>query len=153
MPLRHRHGYPAALHRGLPAAMHKTTQEFPYQHKHPRQGYAPHPAHIRQIRGRQAFKGRRTWFLSYSSPSRSPDPHHLAVLTRPGFVRAAPTHPGTSRGRLPSASPPCCDRVSGEGLSPPLEQQRLTAHVPQVLTIAHRRTVTPPIIMTDADAE
>ena len=28
----------------------------------------------------------------YSFPSRSPDPHHLAVLTRPGFVRAAPTH-------------------------------------------------------------
>jgi len=27
----------------------------------------------------------------YSFPSRSPDPHHLAVLTRPGFVRAAPT--------------------------------------------------------------
>jgi hypothetical protein len=43
------------------------------------------------------------------------------VLTRPGFVRAAPTHPGTSRSRLPSAPPPCCDRVSGEGLSPPLE--------------------------------
>ncbi len=29
-----------------------------------------------------------------------------AVLARPGFVRAAPTHPGTFRGRLPSASPP-----------------------------------------------
>jgi hypothetical protein len=43
------------------------------------------------------------------------------VLTRPGFVRAAPTLSGTSRSRLPSAPPPCCDRVSGEGLSPPLE--------------------------------
>jgi hypothetical protein len=32
-------------------------------------------------------------FLSYSSPSRSPDPNHLAVLARPGFVRAAPTLP------------------------------------------------------------
>jgi hypothetical protein len=30
-------------------------------------------------------------FLTYSSPSRSPDPDHLAVLARPGFVRAAPT--------------------------------------------------------------
>lgn len=35
------------------------------------------------------MKGRKRRFLSYSFPSRSPDPHHLAVLTRPGFVRAA----------------------------------------------------------------
>jgi hypothetical protein len=31
------------------------------------------------------------------------------VLTHPGFVRAAPTLPGTSRIRLPSASPSRCD--------------------------------------------
>ena len=43
------------------------------------------------------------------------------MLTRPGFVRAAPTLSGTSRIGLPSAPPPCCDRVGGEGLSPPLE--------------------------------
>jgi len=67
-------------------------------------------------------------FLTYSSPSRLPDPDHLAVLARPGFVRAAPTLPDTTRVGLPSASPPCCDRISGEGLSPPLEPQRLTAH-------------------------
>ena len=36
-------------------------------------------------------------FLAYSSPARSPDPGHLAVLARPGFVRAAPTLPGTTR--------------------------------------------------------
>jgi hypothetical protein len=67
-------------------------------------------------------------FLTYSSPSRTPDPNHLAVLARPGFVRAAPTLPGTTRFRLPPASPPCCDRISGEGFSPPLDPQRLTAH-------------------------
>src|SRR4051795_8711834 len=49
-------------------------------------------------------------FLAYSSPSRLPDPHHLAVLARPGFVRAAPTLPGTTRIRLPSAPPTCYDR-------------------------------------------
>jgi fermentation-respiration switch protein FrsA (DUF1100 family) len=43
------------------------------------------------------------------------------VLARPGFVGAAPALPGASRLRLPPASPPCCDRASGEGLSPPLE--------------------------------
>ncbi|WP_322770283.1 hypothetical protein, partial [Frankia sp. Cr1] len=49
-------------------------------------------------------------FLAYSSPTRSPNPHHLAVLTRPGFVRAAPALPGTTRIRLPSATPAYCDR-------------------------------------------
>ena len=43
-------------------------------------------------------------FRAYSSRSRSPDPHHLTVLTRPGLVGAAPTLPGTSRIRLPPAS-------------------------------------------------
>jgi hypothetical protein len=43
----------------------------------------------------------------------SPCPRHLAVLTRPGFVGAAPAIPGASRTRPPPASPPCCDRVSG----------------------------------------
>jgi len=74
-------------------------------------------------------------FLTYSSPSRSPDPNHLAVLARPGFVRAAPTLPGTTWFRLPPASPPCCDRISGEGFSPPLDPQRLTAHA---RSAAHR---------------
>jgi hypothetical protein len=67
-------------------------------------------------------------FLAYSSPSRLPDPAHPVVLDRPVVVRAAPTLPGTTRIRLPSAPLSCCDRISGEGLSPPLEPQRLTAH-------------------------
>src|SRR5688572_11732125 len=60
-------------------------------------------------------------FLAYSSPSRLPNPDHLAVLARPGFVGAAPTLPGTTRLRLPPAPPSCCDKISGEGPSPPLE--------------------------------
>ena len=43
------------------------------------------------------------------------------MLAHPGFVRAAPTLPGTSRVGLPSAPPPCCDRDSDEGLPPPFE--------------------------------
>src|SRR6478672_8678620 len=67
-------------------------------------------------------------FLAYSSPSRSPNPNHLAVLARPGFVRAAPATPGTTRIRLASAPPSCCDRISDVGLSPPFESLRFTAH-------------------------
>jgi hypothetical protein len=51
-------------------------------------------------------------FLAYSSPSRLPDPDHLAVLARPGFVRAAPALSVITRIRLPSAPPPCCDRAA-----------------------------------------
>ena len=39
------------------------------------------------------MKGRKRRFLSYSFPSCSPDPHHLAVLARSGFVRAASCPP------------------------------------------------------------
>jgi hypothetical protein len=39
----------------------------------------------------------------------SPRARHLAVLTHPGFVGAAPTLTDTSRLRLPPASTDCCD--------------------------------------------
>src|SRR6476620_6826536 len=81
-------------------------------------------------------------FLAYSSPSRSPNPNHLAVLARPGFVRAAPALPGTTRIRLPSAPPSCCDRISDVGLSPPFESLRFTAHprsAPHLCILGPRR--------------
>jgi len=66
----------------------------------------------------------------FYAPSRSPDPPHLAVLERPGFVRTASALPGTTRIRLLSYSN-LLRQAAGEGLSPPLEPQRLTAHVEQ----------------------
>jgi hypothetical protein len=65
-------------------------------------------------------------FLAYSSPSRSPNPRHLTVLTRPGFVRAAPTLPGTLR--LPSATLTCCDRPTVQVFHLHSINKRLTAH-------------------------
>lgn len=100
MSQRHRHRYAAVLPHGLPDSKRRPSREFPA----PQNGYAPHPAQIRQKRR----------FLANSSPSRSPDPHHLAVLTRPGLVRAAPTLPGTTRIRLPSTPSTCCDRPKAE---------------------------------------
>jgi hypothetical protein len=67
-------------------------------------------------------------FLAYSSPSRSPNPRHLTVLTRPGFVRAAPTLPGTPRIRLPSATPTCYDRPTVQVFHLHSINKRLTAH-------------------------
>jgi hypothetical protein len=67
-------------------------------------------------------------FLAYSSPSRSPNPRHLTVLTRPGFVRAAPTLPGTPRIRLPSATLTCCDRPTVQVSHLHSINKRLTAH-------------------------
>ena len=50
------------------------------------------------------------------------------MLTRPGFVGAAPTLPGTSRIRLPPASPPCCDRTAAKVSHLHSSSRRLTAH-------------------------
>jgi hypothetical protein len=98
--------------------IHMPAQKFPAEPKP--DGCAPHPAHIHQIGAGEPLRDVQRWFLAYSSPSRSPNPHHLAVLARPGFVRAAPTHPGTSRDRLPPATTDLLRQDGGEGLSPPL---------------------------------
>jgi hypothetical protein len=87
--LRPHHGYPAALHRGLPASHSKPAQEFPAQHaRRVRAAPGPYPPDL----SRCVLKRRKRRFLAYSFPPRSPGPGHLAVLTRPGFVRAA-CHP------------------------------------------------------------
>lgn len=77
---------------------------------------------------RCVFERRKRRFLAYTFPSRSPYPRRLAVPTRHGFVRAAPTHPGTSRGRLPSASQSCCDRTTVQVSHLHSINKRLTAH-------------------------
>src|SRR5215510_6012477 len=83
-----------------------------------RTALGPHPPGS----SRSSLERRKRRFLAYSFPSRSPDPHHLAVLTRSDFVGAACRphrhHPGRA---CPHASPPCCDRIGRGGLPPPLE--------------------------------
>ena len=141
LSLRHRHGQPQHFTVASWQSWIKPPGSSPGTGNLTNAGCAPHPAHIHQIPGRSKLKGRNHRFLSYSFPSRSPDPHHLAVLARPGFVRAAPIRPGTSRDRLPSAPPPCCDKVSGEGLSPPLATTAPHGADPQVSSIPHVRFV------------
>ena len=56
----------------------------------------------------------------YTFPSCSPDPDHLTVLARPGFVEAA-CHPSLrSKGQTASNFTNLLRQVGGGGLAPPL---------------------------------
>ena len=117
MPLRHRHGYAADFHRGLPTRPRRPGPEFPTRHeKRVRTANQPISARFELV---GTLRGFTHWFLAYTFPSRSPGPAHLAVPSRPGFVGAAPALPGVPRIRLPPASPGRCDRPAVEVLSPP----------------------------------
>jgi hypothetical protein len=98
MPLRHRCGYAADFPRSLPGGSCLPPQEFPPPLAAGAHRFQPRSARF-ELAPNQGGVPRR--FLAYSFPSRSPDPGHLAVLTYPGFVRAAPALPGTTRIRLP----------------------------------------------------
>ncbi len=89
MPLRHRHGYHAALHRGLPAGTTSPAQEFSLRDEGARRT-APGPDPPGS--SRSVIKGRMTPVPLVLLSVMLPDPHHLAVLARPGPVGAA-CHP------------------------------------------------------------
>ena len=98
MPLRHRHGYAADLHRGLPTGdITQPRSSPPRQSRRVRAAPSPDPPGSSWWR---LLRGFRRWFLTYTFPSCLPDPGHLAVLARPGVVRAA-FHPPR---RLPDRS-------------------------------------------------
>src|SRR5512135_729522 len=98
LPLRPRRGYPAARHHGLPSAAVRppgVTRHRPGRRQRPA-GPATGTRRLRPISARfgagTTLRSVTRRFLTYAFPPRSPGPHHLAVLTRPGFVRAA-CHP------------------------------------------------------------
>ena len=108
MSQRPRHGYAAGLPHGLPGPLKHTAPRVPAASVHGGTHRArPVSARFEPVSQLKDVKRR---FLAYSFPPRSPDPHHLAVLARPGFVRAAPALPAAPRTRLPSATATCCDR-------------------------------------------
>jgi len=89
IPLRHRCGYAADLPAAsLAAHAHRPGSSPPlaagahrFQPRSARFGLAPDQGAVTHR------------FLAYSFPSRSPDPHHLAVLTRPGLSGLLPPSP------------------------------------------------------------
>jgi len=58
-------------------------------------------------------------FLTYTFPSRLPDPARLVVPGRPVVVRTAPALTGASRLRLSSASPASCGWPGAGPFTPP----------------------------------
>ena len=125
MSQQHRHGYAAGLPRGLPGTALQYLPEVPAALTGSGTRCArPISARFEPVRLLKDVKRR---FLAYSFPPRSPDPPHLAVLKRPGFVRAAPALPATTRIRLPSATATCCDRPQAKVSHLHTNQQRLTA--------------------------
>ena len=116
-PLRHRRGYPAARHHGLPIRT-PTFRGVP-RLRDEGGGCASPPAQIHQVRAGASLRGVERRFLAYAFPPRSPHPRRLAVPTRHGFVGAA-CHPSR---HLPEQAAPSFTaplrRDGGEGLSPP----------------------------------
>jgi hypothetical protein len=100
---RYRHGY-AAVPSPWPSGPANTdlSGSSPLRHE----GAGAHRVRPRSARFRAGASLRdvKRRFLSYTSASRLPDPTHLAVLDRPGFVAAAPTLTDISRVRLPPAT-------------------------------------------------
>jgi hypothetical protein len=126
---RPRHGYAAGFPRGLPRPLLNTVVEVlaaPFGRRD-----APRPAQIRQVRAGVSLRDVKRRFLAYSSPPRSPDPPHLAVLdtsrlcqgrSRPprhhpdqaalSFNPTAATAGWCSRGRTGARYWPCDQPVS-----------------------------------------
>jgi hypothetical protein len=108
MPLRHRHGYAAGIHHGLPDERHKPVGEFSSP-----EGEGAHRclAPIRQVRasgihlrGVQALVSHVHLSVLLAEPDRSDGAAIVSALS--GLLS---TPPGVSRVRLPSASPTSCD--------------------------------------------
>jgi len=107
IPLQPRHGYAAGFPRGLLADEKQPATESPKSII--RACTAVRPISTRFEPARR-LRGFHHWFTSgYTFPSRLPGMGHLAVLTHPVVVGAAPAHPYASRVRLPPASTACCD--------------------------------------------
>jgi hypothetical protein len=83
-----------------PGQPSKTNLGVPHPRGRVRTAPGPYPPDLSQY----TLERRKRRFLAYSFPSCSPDPHHLAVLARPGFVRAACHPPQRHPGRAALSS-------------------------------------------------
>jgi hypothetical protein len=122
LPQQPRCEYAADVPRSLPVLGFTTPESSPPRPQ-PAMGYAPHPAHIHQVRAGKSLRGFKTSVprVLLSNPLAGPTPSGGTGAVHPGFVRTASTRPGASRDRLSSAPTRPLRRPSGGGLPPPLE--------------------------------
>jgi hypothetical protein len=110
MPLRPRHAYAADLQRGLPTGHINRPRSHPPPHPGWQVCTATQPTSAR-LELVASLRGVQRRFLTYTVPSRLPDPGRLAVPTRPVVVGAA-CHPPR---RLPGQAAPSFNRPAATG--------------------------------------
>ena len=125
MSQRPRHGYAADFPHGLPGPLKHTTPEVPAATAHGGTRRArPVSARFEPVSQLKDVKRR---FLAYSFPPRSPDPPHLAVLDTSRLCQGCSHPPRHHADQAALSYSDLLRQATGEGLSPPLEPQRLTA--------------------------
>ena len=126
LPLRHRHGYAADIHRGLPVTEHIATKEFPAARRRQlRAATSPYPPDLSwwAVKGRQSLVPlvRLPVSLAEPRPSGDADPSRRCQgCSRPH--RRLPDQAALSFTRP-------LRRPGGRGLSPQLDFRRLVAHM------------------------
>lgn len=138
LPLRHRHGYAAGIHHGLPAAEHMTAKEFPANgRRQVRTAPSPYPPDLSWW----AVKGRQTPISCVHLPVSLTGPAVSGSTTTSRRCQGC-SHPSW---RLPGQAAPSFTqplrRPGGRGLSPPLDFARFVAHVilgPVIANKQHR---------------
>jgi hypothetical protein len=138
--MHHSTGYSLAAHTVVaspwPSRMRiSPTQEVPRHHRRD----APRPAQIRQIRAGIALRSVTTPVprVLLSTTLTGPTPSGSAgAPALSGLLRPSPAPPGSGRPRLRRTAA-TLRRCDAAGLSPPLEQQRLTAHETSAPSVHH----------------
>ncbi len=134
LPRQPRRAYAAGLRRGL-----LTRRLGRLRSRPPRlgDGRALHPGPYPPGSGPvQRLRGFARWFLAYAFWPCLPDPHRLAVPTRPVVVGLLPALTGVPRVGLPPASSGCCDSLTVKSFHLHSVTQNFVAHQPVV--VVHR---------------
>ena len=109
-------GYAAGIHRGLPTDVNgRLRSRLARAYSSTRTAARPASTRLEPV---PRLRGFNRWFNRYACLSRLPDPHHLAVLTRPVVVRAASRPPQHLLGQAALSFTGLLRQPGAAGLSP-----------------------------------
>ena len=126
LPLRHRHGYAADIHRGLPTSNHMPAKEFSTTRRQRiRTATSPYPPDLSwwAVKGRQTLISRVHLLVSLTGPASSGS----ADTSRRCQGCSHPHQHLLDQAALSFTQP--LRRPGDEGLSPPSDFRRLVAHM------------------------